>query len=71
MKKSTTPALAAAAQWIERRPANRKDTSLIPSGGPCLDSRPGPQQGAHKKQPHTDVPLHLFLPPFPSLKINK
>ena len=25
----------------------------------------------HKRQPHTDVSLPLFLPSFPSLKINK
>ena len=33
--------------------------------------RPCPQQKALKRQPHIDVPLPLFLPPFLSLKINK
>ena len=31
----------------------------------------GPQYGAHERQQHIDVSLPLFLPPFPSLKINK
>ena len=30
-------------------------------------SGPGPQKGAHKRQPHIDVSLPLFLSPFPSL----
>ena len=30
-----------------------------------------PSGGAHKRQPHIDVSLPLFLPPFPSLTINK
>ena len=39
--------------------------------GTCLGCRPGPQWGAYERQPHNDVSLSLFLPPFPSLKINK
>ena len=33
----------------------------------------GPQEGEHERQPHTDVSLPLFLPPFPFLflKISK
>ena len=32
---------------------------------------PGLQYGACERQPHIDVSLPLFFPPFPSLKINK
>ena len=48
-----------------------KVTGLIPSQGTCLGCQPGPWWEAHKRQPHIDVSLPLFLPPFPSLKINK
>ena len=44
---------------------------LIPSQGTRLGCRPGPQEGALKRQPHIDVPHPSFLLPFPSLKINK
>ena len=60
-------ALAGAAQWIECRPANQRVASSSPSQGTCLGCGPGPQQGAHKWQPHIDV----LLPPVPFLKINK
>ena len=36
----------------------------------CLGCRPGPCLGACERWP-TDVSLPFFLPPFPSLKINK
>ena len=58
-------ALAGVAQWIERRPANQRVASSIPRQGTCLCCR------AHERQPHIDVSLPLFLPPFPCLKINK
>ena len=64
-------ALAGAAQWIEHQPANQNITGLIPSQGTCLGCGPGAQQGARERHPHIDVSLPLFLPPFPSLKINK
>ena len=55
----------------------RKATGSIPSQGTSLGCRPGPWLGVCKRQP-TDVSLtqqcfflSLFLPPFPSLKINK
>ena len=64
-------ALAGVAQWIEHQPANPRVTGSIPSQGTCLGCKPSPQQGAGKRQPHIDVSLHLFLPPFPSLKIKK
>ena len=62
---------AGVAQWIDHWPANQRVASSIPSQGTCLGCGPGPQWGALERQPHTDVSLPLFLPPFPSLKINK
>ena len=44
-----------------------KGCSSIPSQGTCLGCGPGPQWGPHKKQPHTDVSLPLFLPSLPPL----
>ena len=63
-----TRALAGVAQWTERRPENQGVTGSIPSQGICLGCRLGPQWGEHKKQPHIDVSLPLFLSPFPSLQ---
>ena len=59
-------ALAGVAQWIEHWLANQRVTS-IPSQGTCLGCRPGRLWGVHKRQPHIDVSLPLFLPPSPSL----
>ena len=64
-------ALAGVAQWTEHQPVNWRVASSIPSQGTCLGCRLGPQYGAQERQPHIDVSLPLFLPPFPSLKINK
>ena len=64
-------ALAGVAQWIESQTVNQRITSSIPSQGTCLDCGPDPWMEAHERQPHIDVSLLLFLPPFPSLKINK
>ena len=61
-------ALAGVAQWIERWPMNQRVAGLIPSPGTCLGCGPSPQEGVNKRQPHIDVSLPLFLPPFPSLK---
>ena len=59
------PALA---EWlIERRPESQRVAGSIPSQGTGLGCGPGPQCGAHKRQPHIDVSLPLFLPLFPSL----
>ena len=58
---------AGVAQWIERRPANQGVAGLIPSQGTCLGCGPGPQWGPYERQPHMDVSLPFFLPPFPSL----
>ena len=55
-------ALAGVAQWIECWPVKGKVAGSIPSQGPCLGCGPGPPQGAHKRQPHIDVSLPLFLP---------
>ena len=60
-------ALAGVAQWIEGRPANQMVAGSIPRQGTCLGWGPGPQYTAREKQPHIDVSLPLFLPPFPSI----
>ena len=69
--KSVNGALAGVVQWIEHWPANQRLSSSIPSQGTCLGCRPGPQWRMHERQPQIDVSLPLFLPPFPSLKVNK
>ena len=50
---------------------NQRVASSVPSQGTCLGCRPGqlPSRGA-ERQPHIDVSLPLFLPPFLSLKIK-
>ena len=58
-------ALAGVAQWIQCWPVNQRVAGLIPSQDKCLVCGPGPQWGMHKRQPHIDVSLPLFLPPFP------
>ena len=60
-------ALAGVAEWIECQPVNQRVTGLIPSQGTCLGCGPGPQLGVYNRQPHVNVSLPLFLPPFPSL----
>ena len=60
--------LAGVAQWIERQPGNQRVTGSIPSQGKSLGCGPGSQERECKRQPYTDVSLHLFLLPFPSLK---
>ena len=60
-------ALAGVAQWIECRPVKQRFASSVPSQAMCLGYRPGPLWGACGRQPHVDVSLPLFLPPFPSL----
>ena len=67
LSKKNKCALAGVAQWIECQPANQRVAGSIPSQGTCLDCGPGPQWGARERQPHTDVSLPLFLPPFTSL----
>ena len=60
----STIALAGVAQWVECWPANQGVTGLIPSQGTCLGCVLGPQLGAYQWQPHIDVFLLLFFPPF-------
>ena len=62
-------ALAGMAQWIDCWLANQRVTSSIPNQSTNLGCGPGLQQGAHKRQPHNDVRLPLFLPS--PLKISK
>ena len=60
-------ALAGVAQWIERWPVNPRVAGSIPSQGTFLGCGPDSQEREHERQPHTDVSLPLFLPPFPSV----
>ena len=63
----TSLAPAGVAQWIEHGPTNQRVTGLIPSEGTYLGCRLSPQFRAHKRQPHIDISLPLFLRPFHSL----
>ena len=63
-------ALAGVAQWIECQPANQRVVGLISSQGTCLGCGQGPRCGALEGQSITHCGFPLFLPPFPSLKIN-
>ena len=65
--KNQQRALAGVAQWIDHGSANQRVTGSISSWGTCLGCRPSPQWGPRERQPHTDISLPLFLPPFPSL----
>ena len=58
------PAVAGVVPWIEHRPVNQRVVGSIPSQGTCLGCGPGPHLGVCKRQPHIDVSLSLFLPPF-------
>ena len=60
--------MAGVAQWVEHWPVNQRVTGSIPSQGTCLGCNVGPQQEASERQPHFDVSLPLFLPPFPLSK---
>ena len=66
-QKSTTKALAGVAQWMEwihPKPVQFPGRSHARVAGHIPTS-------GHASGNHTDVSLPLFLPPFPSLKINK
>ena len=58
---------AGVARRTRCRPVNRTVTGSTPSQGTCLGCGPGPQSVACKRQPHIDVSLPLFLPPFQPL----
>ena len=66
-KKTLINALAGVVQWIEHLPVNQRVTGSIPSQVTCMGCGPGPWCGACKRQPHIDISLPLFLPPYPSL----
>ena len=60
--------LAGVAQWTEGRPVNQGVTGWIPSQSTCLDCRPvSSREGSRGNE----TLMFLFLPPSPSLKINK
>ena len=63
------PGWYSSVDWAQAE--NQRVASLIPSQGTCLGCGPGPQQGAHERQPHIAISLPLS-PSLPlSLKINK
>ena len=67
--RNTSRAMAGVAQWIEFQPVNQRVADLIPSQGTCLGCKPSPRWGeVCERQPHTDVSLCVFLPPFPLSK---
>ena len=55
--------LAGVAQWIEHWPVNQRGRWFDSQSGhmPGLQASSGPQQGAHKRQPHVDVSPSLPL----------
>ena len=68
IQSQTIIALAGVTQWIECEPANQKFAGSIPSQGTCLGCGPGPQWGAHERQPHIDVSSPSFSFPSPLSK---
>ena len=65
--KTDALALAGVVQWIDCQSVNPRVTHSIPSQHTCLGCGPGPQQGAHERQPHiVSLPFSL---PYP-LKIK-
>ena len=65
-----TLALVGVAQWTECQTVNQRVAVSIPSQGTCLGFGPGPQSGAHERQPHIDVSLPLS-PSLPFFLKNK
>ena len=65
--KKKPSAMAGMVPWTECRPENQRVAGSIPSQGTCLGFWPGPQYRACERQPHIDVSLPLFLPPFSSV----
>ena len=61
------PALAGVAKWIEHRPVKQSVTQFYSQSGhkPGFGLGSHPSWGMSERQPHIDVFLLLFLPPFP------
>ena len=68
MSKSIKRGLAGVAQWIECWLANPRGGRFDSQSGYMPGLRVRSPVGVHRRQPHIDVSLPLFLPPFPSLK---
>ena len=60
-------ALAGVAQWIEHRLRTKGSLVWFPARARAWVSGQVPSGGACERQPHIDVSLSLFLPPFSSL----
>ena len=67
MKCKYKSALAGVAQWIERGPVNQRVVGWFPLR-PHAWVAGQTRSERRSRQPHVDVSLPLFLPPFPSLK---
>ena len=65
LRKKNSPGWCGPVDWVLA--CKPKVAGSIPHQGTCLGCGPGPQLGAHERQPHIDVSLPLFLPPFPAL----
>ena len=59
------------AQGTECRPVDQGDASLIPSRAHAWVAGQVHSGGVCERQPHTDVSLPLFFPPFLILTINQ
>ena len=67
-KASKIEALAAGvAQWVEHGPGKQRVAGSIPVRAHAWVADQVPSWGPHDRQPHIDVSLPLFIPPFPSL----
>ena len=60
-------ALASVAQWMEHRLQTKGSPVRFPVRAYAWVAGQVPSGGPQKRQPHSDVSLLLFLPPFPSL----
>ena len=59
------------AQWIEELSHKAKGRRFNSQSGHMPGMQARSPVRACERQQHTDVSLPFFLPPFPSLKINK
>ena len=60
------PGWCSSVDWVWA--VKQRVAGSIPSQGTCLGCGPGPQWGPSDRQPHIDVSLPLFVPPFPLSK---